>query len=191
LFKPLAATLATPKGQHSNRDRKNNVPEKNRVVNTRLARLQLFSKNFKSNVLCVRKRLFSCFEESALSSMEGGESEAVKLLHSPARQYLPARGSNMAEESKSINALTTARNKLVEERRALAVAMALGYGRRRTDNSQTNDMREAFIGIQNTIEAIDRAIAHEKLIASESPRSFVVPTVETVPLGASRSGNGQ
>jgi len=52
----------------------------------------------------------------------------------------------MAEESNPINALTTARNKLVEERRALTVAMALGYGRRRTDNSQTNDMREAFMG---------------------------------------------
>ena len=97
----------------------------------------------------------------------------------------------MAEESKPINARTTARNKLVEERRALAVAMALGYGRRRTDNSQTNDMREAFIGIQNTIEAIDRAIAHEKLIASGCPESFIVPTLETVPSGASRSGNGQ
>jgi hypothetical protein len=97
----------------------------------------------------------------------------------------------MAEESKPINALTTARDKLVEERRALAVAMALGYGRRRTDNSQTNDMREAFIGIQNTIEAIDRAIAHEKLITSESSESLIVPTLETVPSGASRSGNGQ
>jgi hypothetical protein len=42
----------------------------------------------------------------------------------------------MAEESNPINALTTARNKLVEERRVLAVAMVLG--RRRTDNSQTN-----------------------------------------------------
>ena len=91
----------------------------------------------------------------------------------------------MAEESKPINALTTARNKLVEERRALAVAMALGYGRRRTDNSQTNDMREAFIGIQNTIEAIDRAIAHEKLIANAPQESSLVPSLETLPLSPS------
>jgi hypothetical protein len=28
-------------------------------------------------------------------------------------------------------------------------------------------MRESFIGIQNTIEAIDRAIAHERLLAIE------------------------
>ena len=85
----------------------------------------------------------------------------------------------MAEESKPINALTTARNKLVEERRALAVVMALGYGRRRTDNSQTNDMREAFIGIQNTIEAIDRAIAHERLLAIEPAASSAVPEIKT------------
>jgi hypothetical protein len=91
----------------------------------------------------------------------------------------------MAEESNPINALTTARNKLVEERRALTVAMALGYGRRRTDNSQTNDMREAFIGIQNTIEAIDRAIAHEKLIANAPQESPLVPSLETLPLSPS------
>jgi hypothetical protein len=97
----------------------------------------------------------------------------------------------MAEESNPINALTTARNKLVEERRALTVAMALGYGRRRTDNSQTNDMREAFIGIQNTIEAIERAIAHERLITSGCSETFIVPILETVPLDPSRTGNGQ
>ena len=97
----------------------------------------------------------------------------------------------MAEEIGPINTLTTARDKLVEERRALAVAMALGYRRRRTDESHTNDMREAFISIQITIEAIDRAIAHEKLIASESLGSFVDPTLETVSSGSSRSDNGQ
>jgi hypothetical protein len=95
----------------------------------------------------------------------------------------------MAEESNPINALTTARNKLVEERRVLAVAMVLG--RRRTDNSQTNDMREAFIGIQNTIEAIERAIAHERLITSGCSETFIVPILETVPLDPSRTGNGQ
>jgi len=97
----------------------------------------------------------------------------------------------MAEETKPINTLTTARDTLVEERRALAVAMALGYRRRRTDESHTNDMRAAFIGIQTTIEAIDRAIAHEKLITSGSSESFIVPTLETVPSRASSSDNRQ
>ena len=88
----------------------------------------------------------------------------------------------MAEENNPINALTTTRNKLVEERRALAVAMALGYGRRRSENGQTNDMREAFIGIQNTIEAIERALVHEKLIAKAPQESSLVPSLETLPL---------
>jgi hypothetical protein len=92
----------------------------------------------------------------------------------------------MAEETDSIKTLITARDKLVEERRAFTVAMALGYGRRRTDDSHTNDMRVAFIGIQNTIEAIERAIAHEKLITRGFPDSFVIPTLETGPSGASR-----
>lgn len=67
-------------------------------------------------------------------------------------------------------------NKLVQERRALAEAMALGYRRRRTDDSHTNEMREAFIGVQATIEAIDRAIAHEKSLKHEySERQFLPP----------------
>lgn len=70
-----------------------------------------------------------------------------------------------------INTLTTARDKLVAERRALAEAIALGHRRRRTDDPQTNEMREAFVAVQNTIEAMDRAIAQEKLITSIQPES--------------------
>jgi hypothetical protein len=101
------------------------------------------------------------------------------------------KGPNMAEEMGPIDTLTAARDKLVEERRVLAVAIALGYRRRRTDESHTNDMREAFIGIQTTIEAMDRAIAHEKLIASKSPDSFIVQTLQTVPSGAPQPDNRQ
>jgi hypothetical protein len=92
----------------------------------------------------------------------------------------------MPDETDHVKTLTTAKSRLVEERRALAVAIALGYRRRRTDDSQTNDMREAFIGIQGTIEAIDRAIAHEKVIANSDPEPFAVPTLESDPLGAPR-----
>jgi len=86
----------------------------------------------------------------------------------------------MAEESHPIKMLIAARDKLVEERRGLSGAIALGYRRRRTDDAHTNDMRENFIGIQNTIEAIERAIAHEELLGSKIPQSFAVPTL--VPL---------
>ncbi len=74
----------------------------------------------------------------------------------------------MAEDIEPVKTLTTAKQKLVEERRTLAIAIALGYRRRRTDDCRTNEIRESFIDVQNTIEAIDRAIAHEKLEASVS-----------------------
>ena len=91
----------------------------------------------------------------------------------------------MVEESDPIKSLTSARDKLVEERRALAVAIALGYRRRRSDDPQTNEMRETFIGIQNTIEAISRAIADEELIKSKKPEPYVVSDLETAPSDAS------
>jgi hypothetical protein len=75
----------------------------------------------------------------------------------------------MAHENEPVNTLAAAQNRLIEERRALAVAMALGHRRRRADDSYANDMREAFIGVQNTIEAINCAIEHETRIASGQP----------------------
>jgi hypothetical protein len=83
----------------------------------------------------------------------------------------------MAENIEAINTLQTARQMLVEERRALSVAMALGYRRRRTDDAHTSGMREGFIGIQNTIEAIDRAIVHERLLATEPAESSAVSEI--------------
>lgn len=74
----------------------------------------------------------------------------------------------MNDEADPIKTLTTARGKFIDERRSLVIAIALGYRRRRTDDSQTNDMRETFVGLQNTIEAIERAIVHERLIATQT-----------------------
>jgi hypothetical protein len=97
----------------------------------------------------------------------------------------------MAQEIEAIKTLTAARDKLAEERRALAVAMALGYRRRRSDDSHTDQMREAFIGIQNTIEAIDRAIADENLVARGETASFLASTLESSPAGASQIDSRQ
>ena len=85
----------------------------------------------------------------------------------------------MAENIEAINTLQAARQKFIEDRRALSVAMALGYRRRRADDPRANGMRESFIGIQNTIEAIDRAIAHERLLAIEPETSSAVPEIKT------------
>jgi hypothetical protein len=87
----------------------------------------------------------------------------------------------MTEQIDPVKTLKAARYKLVLERRGLVVAIALGHRRRRTDNPQTNEMRETFIFIQNTIEAIDRAIAHEQLIADEPVEVFTLPTSELEP----------
>jgi hypothetical protein len=87
----------------------------------------------------------------------------------------------MAEDIDPTKTLLTARERLIQERRALAVAIALGYRRRRTDDPQSNESRVAFIDVQNLIEAIDRAIEHEKFIVSGQPASFVVPILETAP----------
>jgi hypothetical protein len=97
----------------------------------------------------------------------------------------------VADEIDPIKTLTTARDKLVEERRALSVAIALGYRRRRTDDPQTNETRETFISVQNTIEAIGRAIEHEKLIKREQPDPVAHPLPETVSPGVSGFDNRQ
>ena len=90
----------------------------------------------------------------------------------------------MAEEIDPTKALMTAKEKLVDERRALAVAIALGYRRRRTDDPHTNETREAFIDAQNLIEAIDRAIAHEKQISTGQAESLVIPAETVASLSA-------
>lgn len=75
----------------------------------------------------------------------------------------------MSEDIEAVKTLIAARDRLVEERRALAVAIALGYRRRRTDDGQTREMREAFVGIQDTIDAIDRAIEDEHRNGNKEP----------------------
>ena len=87
----------------------------------------------------------------------------------------------MNEQIDPVKTLKAARYKLVLERRGLAVAIALGHRRRRTDNPQSNEIRENFIFIQNTIEAIDRAVAHEQLIVDEPVETFTLPTSEPLP----------
>ena len=75
----------------------------------------------------------------------------------------------MPDQSDPIKTLLTARERLVDERRALTVAIALGYRRRRTDEQNTNEIRETFIVLQNTIEAIGRAIEDERRLPSRFP----------------------
>ncbi len=88
------------------------------------------------------------------------------------------KGSAMSDGADPTKTLMTAREKLVEERRALAVAIALGYRRRRTDDPQTNEQREAFIEVQALIEAFDRAIVDEKSIEGPLTTSFAASALD-------------
>jgi hypothetical protein len=59
-----------------------------------------------------------------------------------------------------------AREKVIAERRQAAAALAEPYKR-----GHTEKMGDLFVGIQSTIEAIERVIAHEEFIASKQPKS--------------------
>jgi hypothetical protein len=61
----------------------------------------------------------------------------------------------MAEEH--VKQLNAARERLVADRRNLAVALAEPYKKGHSEN-----MRDAFIAVQATIEAIDRALVDER-----------------------------
>ena len=82
----------------------------------------------------------------------------------------------MAEELHHVRNLTAARDRLVEERRALAGAIALGTGAGGLTIVTPMSTR-TFIALQNLIEAIERAIAHEKVLAGENPGLFAAPTL--------------
>ena len=69
----------------------------------------------------------------------------------------------MTQKNEHIKKLAAARERMIQDRRALA-PLANEYKGGRTER-----MPDSFIVAQNTIEAIDRAIAHETLIATERP----------------------
>lgn len=78
------------------------------------------------------------------------------------------------DELDPIKGLMTARDTLVKERRSLAVALALGYRRRRTDDIHATEMRENFVGLQALIDAVERAISHERHLSNENVDTEVV-----------------
>jgi hypothetical protein len=54
-----------------------------------------------------------------------------------------------------VKTLSVAKDRLVENRRNLSAALA------KTDGANIGDMRDKFVSIQQTIEAIDRAMLDE------------------------------
>ena len=68
----------------------------------------------------------------------------------------------MAQENEHVRKLIEARDRQVELRRTIADALAQPYER-----GETEGVRQAFIIIQSTIEAIERAIEHEEDLETE------------------------
>jgi hypothetical protein len=66
----------------------------------------------------------------------------------------------MAEDNEHVQKLMKARDREVAQRRHLADTLAQQHGGGHVDNT-----RAAFINVQNTIDAIERAIGHEKMLA--------------------------
>jgi hypothetical protein len=75
----------------------------------------------------------------------------------------------MAEENEHIQTLMAARDRMVNDRRKLAVALSDPH------KGGQKDIRSAFISLQDTIEAIERAIAHENYIESKKLGPFASP----------------
>jgi hypothetical protein len=66
----------------------------------------------------------------------------------------------VAEDNEHIRSLIAARDRAIEDRRDVAKVLGEKYQRGHTEN-----MREVFEKIQSSIEAIERAIGHEKMLA--------------------------
>jgi DNA-directed RNA polymerase subunit F len=73
----------------------------------------------------------------------------------------------MAQDNEYVQKLIAARDREVVHRRDIAERLAEKYNRGDTEN-----MREAFIKIQETIEAIERAVWHERYIAGQKSEPF-------------------
>jgi len=73
----------------------------------------------------------------------------------------------MAQQNEHIKKLLVARDNEVVHRREVAAALAAQHQR-----GHEEDMRVAIVSIQNAIEAIDSAIADEKLISSDTLRGI-------------------
>jgi hypothetical protein len=73
----------------------------------------------------------------------------------------------MAQDNEYVQKLIAARDREVAHRRDIAEALAEKQSRADTEN-----MREAFIKIQDVIEAIERAVWHERYIAGQKSEPF-------------------
>jgi hypothetical protein len=80
----------------------------------------------------------------------------------------------MANDSEHVATLKAAREQQIAARRQLAAALGAPYKR-----GETERLREGFIDVPATIEAIDRALAHEERLSdgtTSTAAGFMPPT---------------
>jgi hypothetical protein len=90
--------------------------------------------------------------------------------------------AHMTKDSEETTNLRNARNGLLQERRQLANELTKPYQR-----GATESLRERFIVVQSTIEAIDRAAKDEKQLETKPEPTFVAP----ITVGTRREIPGQ
>lgn len=73
----------------------------------------------------------------------------------------------MVQDNEHVQRLIAARDREVAHRRDLVGRLAEKH-----DRGDTENMREAFIKIQDAIEAIERAVRHERYIAGQKSEPF-------------------
>jgi hypothetical protein len=66
----------------------------------------------------------------------------------------------MAQDNEHVQKLIAVRDRQVTHRRDIAKTLA-----EKQDRGDTENLRKGFIKIQNVIEAVERAIQHEKMLA--------------------------
>lgn len=82
----------------------------------------------------------------------------------------------MTDYNPHVDELQRARDKELAQRREVAKALAQQY-----EGGRAEEMRDDFIKIQATIEAIERALAHEEYISSKAQTSFWPQAVGLAP----------
>jgi hypothetical protein len=89
------------------------------------------------------------------------------LTRRPRDKSATRSNKQMADYNPHVEELQRARDRELAQRREVAKALAQQY-----EGGRAEEMRDDFIKIQATIEAIERAIAHEEYILSKERNSF-------------------
>jgi hypothetical protein len=98
---------------------------------------------------------------------EASQSTTTKLRELLCKKLDQKEVTTMAQDNKHVRTLIGARDRQVTHRRDIAKTLIEKH-----DRGDTENLREAFIKVQDVIEAIERAIWHEGYIAGPKSEPF-------------------